>query len=112
MIDPLAMTVGADPTAVNVTLETIRGIRDQYDLNMSLGASNISFGLPARHALNAAFIPLAAAAGLTSAIMDARTPQIVEAARAAGHRCSARTSGAATGSATTAGGGGRRGAGT
>ena len=82
VIDPLAMTVGADPTAVNVTLETIRGIRDAYDLNMSLGASNVSFGLPARHALNAAFIPLAAAAGLTSAIMDARTPQIVEAARA------------------------------
>ena len=50
---------------------------------MCLGASNISFGLPARHALNAAFIPLAPAAGLTSAIMDARTPQIVEAARAA-----------------------------
>jgi 5-methyltetrahydrofolate--homocysteine methyltransferase len=50
---------------------------------MCLGASNVSFGLPARHALNAAFIPLASAAGLTSAIMDARTPQIVEAARAA-----------------------------
>ena len=82
VIDPLAMTVGADPTAVNVTLETIRGIRDAYDLNMSLGASNVSFGLPARHALNAAFIPLAALAGLTSAIMDARTAQIVEAARA------------------------------
>ena len=48
VIDPLAMTVGADPTAVNVTLETIRGIRDAYDLNMSLGASNVSFGLPRR----------------------------------------------------------------
>ncbi len=83
VIDPLAMTVGADPTAVLVTLEAIRGISETYDLNMCLGASNISFGLPARHALNAAFIPLASAAGLTSAIMDARTPQIVEAARAA-----------------------------
>jgi 5-methyltetrahydrofolate--homocysteine methyltransferase len=83
VIDPLAMTVGADPTAVLVTLEAIRAISQTYDLNMCLGASNVSFGLPARHALNAAFIPLASAAGLTSAIMDARTPQIVEAARAA-----------------------------
>ena len=49
---------------------------------MTLGASNVSFGLPDRHALNAAFLPMAAAAGLTSAIMDARTPQMREAARA------------------------------
>ena len=83
VIDPLAMPIGADTQVVVTALETIRGISGQYDLNMSLGASNVSFGLPARHALNAAFIPLAAAAGLTSAIMDARSPQIVEAVRAA-----------------------------
>lgn len=83
VIDPLAMTVGADPQAVVTTLETISGIRDQFDLNMTLGGSNISFGLPERHALNAAFIGVASAAGLTSAIMDARTPQVVEACRAA-----------------------------
>ena len=83
LIDPLAMTVGADPQAVVVTLETISRIRDTYGLNMTLGASNISFGLPGRHALNAAFLVAASYAGLTSAIMDARTAQVVDACRAA-----------------------------
>ena len=79
---PLAMTVGADPQAVVVTLETIGRIRDNYGLNMTLGASNISFELPGRHELNAAFLVAASAAGLTSAIMDARAPQVVDACRA------------------------------
>ncbi|MGI8973779.1 MAG: dihydropteroate synthase [Gaiella sp.] len=83
VIDPLAMTVGADPQAVVVTLETIERIRDTYGLNMTLGASNVSFGLPRRHALNAAFLVAASYAGLTSAIMDARTAQTVDACRAA-----------------------------
>lgn len=83
LIDPLAMTVGADPEAVKITLETIYLIREKWGLNMTLGASNISFGLPYRHALNAAFLPAAMSHGLTSAVMDARTPLIVEAVRAA-----------------------------
>jgi 5-methyltetrahydrofolate--homocysteine methyltransferase len=83
VVDPLAMTVGADPQAVVTTLETIAAIRDAFGLNMTLGASNISFGLPGRHALNAAFLVVASSAGLTSAIMDARTAQTVEACRAA-----------------------------
>jgi 5-methyltetrahydrofolate--homocysteine methyltransferase len=83
VIDPLAMTVGADPQAVVITLETISRIRDEFNLNMTLGASNTSFGLPSRHALNAAFLVLASFAGLTSAIMDARTAQTVDACRAA-----------------------------
>ena len=70
VIDPLAMTVGADTEAVTTTLETIRLIRDTLGVNMSLGASNVSFGLPQRHVLNAAFLPMAMAAGLTSAIMN------------------------------------------
>ena len=82
VIDPLAMTVGADPEAVKNTLETIHQIKEKYDLNMSIGGSNVSFGLPNRHALNAAFLPMAIAAGLTSAIMDARTPAVVESVRA------------------------------
>jgi len=82
LIDPLAMTVGADPEAVKNTLETIFQIKEKYDLNMSIGGSNVSFGLPNRHALNAAFIPMAIAAGLSSAIMDARTPSVVESVRA------------------------------
>jgi 5-methyltetrahydrofolate--homocysteine methyltransferase len=83
VIDPLAMTVGADPQAVVTTLETIAAIREQFDLNTTLGASNTSFGLPGRHALGAAFLAIASYAGLTSAIMDARTAQTVDACRAA-----------------------------
>ena len=82
VIDPLAMTVGADTEAVTVTLETIRLIRENLGVNMSLGASNVSFGLPDRHALNAAFLPMAMEAGLTSAIMST-APVVVEGVRAA-----------------------------
>jgi 5-methyltetrahydrofolate--homocysteine methyltransferase len=70
LIDPLAMTVGADTEAVTTTLRTISLIRDEIGVNMCLGASNVSFGLPQRHVLNAAFLPMAMAAGLTSAIMS------------------------------------------
>jgi 5-methyltetrahydrofolate--homocysteine methyltransferase len=70
IIDPLAMTVGADTEAVTTTLATISLIRDELGVNMCLGASNVSFGLPERHVLNAAFLPMAMAAGLTSAIMS------------------------------------------
>ena len=82
LIDPLAMPVGADPENAKHTLETIYLIKEKYGLNMSLGASNVSFGLPNRHALDAVFIPMAMAMGLTSAIMDGRTPQVVQAVRA------------------------------
>jgi 5-methyltetrahydrofolate--homocysteine methyltransferase len=70
IIDPLAMTVGADTEAVTTTLATISLIRDELGVNMCLGASNVSFGLPERHVLGAAFLPMAMAAGLTSAIMS------------------------------------------
>jgi 5-methyltetrahydrofolate--homocysteine methyltransferase len=82
VIDPLAMTVGADTTAVTVTLETIRLIRDELGVNMSLGASNVSFGLPRRHSLGGAFLPMAMAAGLTSAIMSCAR-EVVDSVRAA-----------------------------
>jgi 5-methyltetrahydrofolate--homocysteine methyltransferase len=81
IIDPLAMTVGADPTAVTTTLTTISLIRDELGVNMCLGASNVSFGLPDRHALNAGFLPMAMAAGLTSAIMSTARP-VIDAVRA------------------------------
>jgi 5-methyltetrahydrofolate--homocysteine methyltransferase len=82
VIDPLAMTVGADTEAVTTTLEAIRLIRDELGVNMCLGASNVSFGLPQRAALNAAFLPMAMAAGLTSAIMST-APVVVDSVRAA-----------------------------
>lgn len=82
IIDPLAMPVGAQPDAVTLTLQAIRMIRDEFGVNMCLGASNVSFGLPRRHALNAAFLPMAMACGLTSAIMSTVT-ECVESVRAA-----------------------------
>jgi 5-methyltetrahydrofolate--homocysteine methyltransferase len=60
----------------------MRRIRDDFGVNMTVGASNVSFGMPGRHTINATFLPMAMAVGLTSAIMDARTPQIVEAVKA------------------------------
>jgi 5-methyltetrahydrofolate--homocysteine methyltransferase len=83
VIDPLAMPVGADTTLVRTTLRTIELIHDELGLNMTLGASNVSFGVPGRPALGAAFLPMAMSCGLTSAIMDVRSPQIVEAVKAA-----------------------------
>ncbi len=83
LIDPLAMPIGADTTTSVVTMECMRRIRDQFGVNMTCGASNVSFGMPDRHTLGAAWLPMAMASGLTSAIMDARTPQIVDAIKAA-----------------------------
>jgi 5-methyltetrahydrofolate--homocysteine methyltransferase len=82
VIDPLAVPVGADTSMVLRTLETIALIHDELGLNMTLGASNVSFGLPDRVAINAAFLPMAIACGLTSAIMDARSPRLVQAVKA------------------------------
>ncbi len=83
VIDPLAMPIGADTSNSLVTLEVMRRIRDEHGINMTCGASNVSFGMPDRHTLGAAWLPMAMASGLTSAIMDTRTPQIVEAVKAA-----------------------------
>jgi 5-methyltetrahydrofolate--homocysteine methyltransferase len=83
VIDPLAMPIGADTAVVNTALETMRRIREVHGLNMTCGASNVSFGMPDRPTLGAAFLPMAMTAGLTSAIMDTRTPQIVASVKAA-----------------------------
>ncbi len=83
VIDPLAMPIGAEPQAGNLFFETVHEIKQRWDLNMTCGASNVSFGMPNRHAINAAFLPAAMTVGLTSAVMDARTPEIVSAVRAA-----------------------------
>jgi 5-methyltetrahydrofolate--homocysteine methyltransferase len=83
VFDPLAMPVGADTTLVLRTLETIALLRDELGVNMTLGASNVSFGMPDRGAIGAAFLPMAIASGLTSAIMDARSAQLVQAVKAA-----------------------------
>ncbi|MGI5132745.1 dihydropteroate synthase [Pseudonocardia sp. CA-107938] len=83
VIDPLAMPIGADTSLVKTTLRTIELIHDEFDLNMTLGAGNVSFGMPNRPALGSAFLPMAMTCGLTSAIMDVRSAQMVEAVKAA-----------------------------
>ena len=82
VIDPLAMPIGAEPQAGNLFFETVHEIKTRWGLNMTCGASNVSFGMPNRHAINAAFLPAAMAVGLTSAVMDARSPEIVSSVRA------------------------------
>jgi len=76
IIDPIAMTVAADPTAGQITLATMRLIREELGNNMTCGASNVSFGLPDRPTVNAAFLPVAMYAGLTSAITNPMIPEV------------------------------------
>jgi 5-methyltetrahydrofolate--homocysteine methyltransferase len=83
VIDPLAMPVGADTLHPIRTLEAIAMIKAEFGVNMTLGASNVSFGMPDRHSIAATFLPIAMSHGLTSAIMDARSPQIIRAVKAA-----------------------------
>jgi 5-methyltetrahydrofolate--homocysteine methyltransferase len=70
IIDPLAMTISTDQGAALETLKTMRLIRDEIGVNQTLGVSNISFGLPERHAINGIFFALAAMNGLTCPIVD------------------------------------------
>ena len=70
VIDPLAMAVSADPNACLVTLETIKLIHDRLGLNITQGASNISFGLPNRDSLNMAHMVLSIWNGLTCPIAN------------------------------------------
>ena len=71
VIDPLVLTVGADHNAAATTLEVIKSIHGEFGVNINLGASNVSFGLPEREIVNQAFIALAMGAGATCAITNA-----------------------------------------
>ena len=71
IIDPLVMTVGHDSNAANITLKTIELIKKEYGMNINLGASNVSFGLPDRFSVNSAFLSLGIQAGATCSITDA-----------------------------------------
>ena len=70
LFDPLALTVSADKNSAKVTLETVRRIHDELGAHTSLGISNVSFGLPARDAVNSTFFALALENGLSAAIMN------------------------------------------
>ncbi|HEY45125.1 MAG TPA: dihydropteroate synthase [Anaerolineae bacterium] len=70
VIDPLVMAVGADSHAAVVTIRAIQLIRQEFGVNINLGASNVSFGLPERQTINEAFLALAVSAGATCVITD------------------------------------------
>ena len=70
VVDPLVMPIGAMGTAGLQVFELVRKLRNELGVNTTCGASNISFGLPNRHGINNAFLPMAMAAGMTSAIMN------------------------------------------
>jgi 5-methyltetrahydrofolate--homocysteine methyltransferase len=79
LIDPLCLTVAADPQAAHITFTAMRLIRDELGVNMVCGASNVSFGLPERSAINGAFLSIAMTCGLTCAITDPTNPMIRQA---------------------------------
>ena len=83
VVDPLVMPVGAMGSAGQQVFTLVRRLRAELGVNTTCGASNISFGLPHRHGINAAFLPMAISAGMTSAIMNPVRSVEMEAIRAA-----------------------------
>lgn len=78
IIDPLAMTVSADRNAANVTLSAVKLIRERFHVHTSLGVSNVSFGLPSRETVNAAFFALALENGLSAAILNPNSAEMLK----------------------------------
>ncbi len=70
IIDCVTMTLGADPKTALITVESLRRIKEELGVNMTLGASNISFGLPNRDLINNAFLAVAMAAGLNCPVIN------------------------------------------
>jgi len=76
LLDPLVLTVSADDRAAQNTLETLRLIKEKLGVNMTCGASNVSFGLPWRESINATFLSMLIAAGMPSAITNPLKPEL------------------------------------
>jgi len=83
VIDPLALTMGSDHTAGLVALQTIQKVIAEFGVNITMGASNISFGLPDRKYVNATFIAMAIHAGLSCPITNPLEPEVSIAIKAA-----------------------------
>lgn len=83
IIDPLCMPIGAEPRAASVMIDSIRSIRRELGVNVSCGASNISFGLPDRQRIDAAFLTLMVGAGMNAAITNPLHPPVRKAVAAA-----------------------------
>ena len=72
IIDVLALTAGANTAAGRVMLEAVRQVREKFGVNQTLGASNVSFGLPERDVINGAFLAMLIAAGVTCPIIHVK----------------------------------------
>lgn len=83
VVDPLVMPIGAMRTAGRQVFRLVRRLQDELRVNTTCGASNVSFGLPNRTGLNAAFLPMAIASGLTSAITSPLHAEVLQAVKAA-----------------------------
>ena len=83
VVDPLVMPIGAINSAGKQVMHIVNRLRDELKVNTTCGASNLSFGLPNRNGLNAAFIPMAIAAGMTSAITNPMQTELMQAVRGA-----------------------------
>ena len=81
VVDPLVMPIGAMSSAGNQVLSLVRRLRNELKVNTTCGASNVSFGLPNRNGINAAFLTMAMAAGLTSAITSPLHAEVMQAVR-------------------------------
>ncbi|HEY6013530.1 MAG TPA: dihydropteroate synthase, partial [Candidatus Limnocylindrales bacterium] len=83
VVDPLVMPIGAMRTAGRQVFALLNRLRDELKVNTTCGASNVSFGLPEREGINAAFLPMAIASGMTSAITNPLMPEVKAAVMAA-----------------------------
>ena len=79
VVDPLVMPIGAINTAGRQVMHLVRRLREELKVNTTCGASNVSFGLPNRNGINAAFLPMAMASGMTSAITNPLHEEVVRA---------------------------------
>ena len=81
VVDPLVMPIGAINTAGVQVMALVRRLREELKVNTTCGASNVSFGLPNRNGINAAFFTMAMGAGMTSAITSPLHPEVMQAVR-------------------------------
>lgn len=79
LVDPLVMPIGAINSAGKQVMHLLRRLREELKVNTTCGASNVSFGLPHRNGINAVFLPMAMAAGMTSAITNPLHTEVVQA---------------------------------
>ena len=82
VVDGLCTPVGREPDAATRALETLRLVREELGVSTTVGASNISFGLPERHVLNVAFLAMAIEAGVSAPITDVTAPELRRLCRA------------------------------